>query len=115
MPIIETLENAVSQDLQTHYYKASYDQIKEVYLETLKRLGHDIVSVNDDYSEIFSEIPHFSVNAKIIMQTPKETSIDFYIDSEFLFGNKKKAINFMKEVYKDIEKKYEFKGVSLHR
>jgi hypothetical protein len=115
MPIIETLENAVSQDLQTHYYKASYDQIKEVYLETLKRLGHDIVSVNDDYAEIFSELPHFSVNAKIIMQTPKETSIDFYIDSEFLIGNTKKALKFMDTIYKSIEKKYELKGVSLHK
>ncbi len=115
MAQIETLENAKTQDLQTHYFKASYDQIKEVYLETLKRLNHDIVSVNDDFGEIFSEIPHFSVNAKIIMQNPKETSIDFYIDSEFLVGNGKKAITFMKEVYKDIEKKYELKGLSLHR
>lgn len=115
MPQIETQENAKINELQTHYFKASYDQIKEVYLETLKRLGHDIVSVNDDFCEIFSEIPHFSVNAKIIMQTPKETSIDFYIDSEFLFGSAKKAIKFMNEVYTDIEKKYELKGVSLHK
>lgn len=115
MPQIETLENAKISELQTHYFKASYDQIKEVYLQTLKRLGHEVVSVNDDFGEIFSEIPHFSVNAKIIMQNPKETSIDFYIDSEFLLGNTKKAIKFMEEVYKDIEKVYELKGVSLHR
>ena len=115
MPQIETLENAKISELQTHYFKASYDQIKEVYLKTLNRLGHEVVSVNDDFGEIFSEIPHFSVNAKIIMQNPKETSIDFYIDSEFLLGNKKKAIKFMEEVYKDIEKVYELKGVSLHR
>ncbi|MBR4496938.1 MAG: hypothetical protein IKP12_07395 [Acholeplasmatales bacterium] len=115
MPQIETLENAKISELQTHYFKASYDQIKEVYLKTLNRLGHEVISVNDDFGEIFSEIPHFSVNAKIIMQNPKETSIDFYIDSEFLLGNTKKAIKFMEEVYKDIEKVYELKGVSLHR
>ena len=115
MPQIETLENAKISELQTHYFKASYDQIKEVYLQTLNRLGHEVISVNDDFGEIFSEIPHFSVNAKIIMQNPKETSIDFYIDSEFLLGNTKKAIKFMEEVYKDIEKVYELKGVSLHR
>ncbi len=115
MPQIETLENAKITEFQTHYYKASYEQIKEVYLATIKRLGHDVVSVNDDYCEIFSEIPHFSVNAKIIQQTPKETSIDFYIDSEFLFASTKKALKFMDEVYKDIEKKYELKGLSLHK
>jgi len=115
MPQIETLENAKIYELQTHYYKASYEQIKEVYVETLKKLGHDVVSVNDDYCEVFSEIPHFSVNAKIIMQNPKETSIDFYIDSEFLIGNTKKALKFMDTIYKSIEKKYELKGVSLHK
>ena len=115
MATIETLENAKNPDLQTHYFKASYDQIKKVYLDTLKRLNHEIISVNDDFGEIFSEIPHFSVNAKIIMQNPKETSIDFYIDSEFLVGNGKKAQKFLNEVYKDIEKLYELKGLSLHR
>ncbi len=115
MPQFETSENAKIYELQTHYYKASYDQIKEVYLDTLKRLKHEIVSVNDDYCEIFSEIPHFSVNAKIIMQTPKETSIDFYIDSEYLLGNKRKTIKFIDTIYEDIEKKYELKGVSLNK
>ena len=115
MATIETSENAKEEILQTHYYKASYDNIKELYLEYLKKLGHHIESINDDYSEVFSTGPHISVTAKIIMQNPKETSIDFYIDSEFLVGNGKKAITFMKEVYKDIEKKYELKGLSLHR
>ena len=43
MPQIETLENAKIYELQTHYYKASYEQIKEVYLETLKRTKMKII------------------------------------------------------------------------
>jgi hypothetical protein len=65
--------------LQTHYYKASYDQIKKVYLDYLDELNHNVVSVNDDYTEVYSEIPHMEVIAKIIMQDPEETSIDFEI------------------------------------
>ena len=43
MAQIETLENAIKQDLQTHYYKASYDQIKEVYLETsIPYVSHNV-------------------------------------------------------------------------
>ncbi len=115
MAIIETKENATDPVLQTHYYKASYDQIKEVYLETVKRLHHKVLSMNDDYGEVFSETFHLSCTAKIIMQTPKETSIDFYIDSEYLFFSGKKAKKFITEVYTSIEKKYELKGLSLHK
>ena len=115
MIIIETSENAKSLNLQTHYYKASYQQIKALYLEILKSLGHNIVSDNDDYSEIYSEVPHMEVIAKIIMQDPKETSIDFYINSDFLVASKSKAFKFIETVLKKIEEKNEFKGVSLHK
>ena len=55
------------------------------------------------------------VIAKIIMQDPKETSIDFYINSDFLVASKSKAFKFIETVLKKIEEKYEFKGVSLHK
>ncbi len=115
MITIETSENAKDLKLQTHYYKASYQQIKSLYLEILESLGHTIVSDNDDYSEIYSEVPHMEVIAKIIMQDPKETSIDFYINSDFLLASKSKALKFIETVLKKIEEKYEFKGVSLHK
>ncbi|MGM9970129.1 MAG: hypothetical protein ACI35S_07015 [Anaeroplasma sp.] len=115
MAVIETGENMKGLVLQTHYYKASYEQIKGVYLKLLENLNHNIVSVNDDYTEIYSEIPHMEVIAKIIMQDPKETSIDFYINAEFLVGNKGKAEKFIQTIYAGIEKEYEFKGVSLHK
>lgn len=114
MAVVETKENETVDLLKTHYYKASYDQIKEAYLEILKSLHHNIVSVNDDFGEIFSEVSHLSCTAKIIMQTPKETSIDFYINAEYLFGSSKKAYKFINEVLTKIEKKYELKGLSLH-
>lgn len=114
MAIVETFENESIDLLKTHYYKASYDQMKELYLEIVKKLGHTVNSVNDDYSEIFTEVPHMAVTAKIIMQTPKETSIDFYISAEYLFGSAKKAYKFIQTVYNEIEKKYELKGLSLH-
>lgn len=65
MAVIETGENQTKLVLQTHYYKASYEQIKEVYLAILEELGHNVVSVNDDYTEVYSEIPHMEVIAKI--------------------------------------------------
>lgn len=115
MVTIETSENAKELVLQTHYYKASYSQIKTLYLELLDNLKYNVVSVNDDYSEIYAEAPHIEVITKIIMQDPKETSIDFYINADFLIGSKAKAIKFIQNVLTKIEEKYEFKGVALHK
>ena len=85
--------------LQTHYYKTNYENIRNIYLELLDELGHNVVSVNDDYHEIYSEIPHMEVIAKIIMQDPKETSIDFYINSDFMVGAKGKAEKFIEREF----------------
>lgn len=115
MAIFETKENSKDEALQTHYFKASYEEIKNAYVEIIKKLHHNILSINDDYGEIFSEIPHFTVTAKVIMQTPKETSIDFYISSEYLFANGSKAKKFLNNVYQTISKAYELKGVGLHK
>ena len=114
MYVLKTSERSGFDLTKTHYFKASYDQIKEVYLEYLKNNGYKIVSINDDYFEIYAEKPHMEVISKIIMQNPKETSIDFHINSEFLFGNKGKAIKVLSEALKYIENKYELKGLSLH-
>ena len=76
MASVETQEIAFKECLTTHYYKASYDQIKKVYLEILSDMKQHVISINDEYCEIFSENFAMSVTAKIIMQTPIETSID---------------------------------------
>ena len=115
MTVVETGENQKKLILQTHYYKASYDEVKKVYLAFIEEENHNIVSVNDDYTEIYSEIPHMEVIAKIIMQDPKETSIDFYINSDFMVGAKGKAEKFIERALAKIESQFEFKGVSLHK
>ncbi|MCR5349786.1 MAG: hypothetical protein K6E20_02220 [Acholeplasmatales bacterium] len=116
MATFETFENAKDLIFQTHYYKASYEQIKKVYLEYIDKLGHTVVSINDDYCEIYSEVPRFTVVAKIIQQDPLETSIDFSIIIESLMGGgRKKAEQFIDGALKLIEGSYEFKGVALHK
>ena len=114
MASIETQEMGLKQELTTHYYKASYDQIKALYLEILEDMKQKVVYINDEYCEIFSENFTMSVTAKIIMQTPIETSIDFFVNCESLFG-KTKSTKFFSEVYRRIERKYPLKGLGLHK
>lgn len=113
--IIETNERAAEELLQTHYYKTSYEKLKDFYLEFLDRMDINVVSIDDNYLEIYAEMPHMSIQAKIIEQTPVETSIDFYIDSEFLFGNKGRINKFLNTVYQELGKAFELKGLGLHK
>ena len=113
--VIKTSEFAQSEFYQTHYFKASYDEIKKLYLEILKELNYKIVNIDDNFLEIYAENTNMSIISKIIMQNPKETSIDFEIISEALFGGVKKANKFISYVYKKIEEKYELKGLALHK
>lgn len=115
MLTIETNEKQSQEALQTHYYKTSYEKLKDRYLEILRELQIRIISIDDNYLEIFAEKPHMTVMAKIIEQTPVETSIDFYISAEYLFGNKKKALEFLASVYQKLEKSFELKGLGLHK
>ncbi|MDE6407698.1 MAG: hypothetical protein K2K50_03740, partial [Anaeroplasmataceae bacterium] len=73
------------------------------------------ISIDDNYLEIYAEKPHMSIQAKIIEQTPVETSIDFYIDAEFLFGNKNKIYSLLTTIYQELGKSFEFKGLGLHK
>lgn len=113
--IVETKELESVDLLRTHYYRASYVEIKAVYLKIVNEMGYSVVSVNDDYNEIFAESSRMGITAKIIEQNPKETSIDFYITADYLFGSKRRAYNFIGIVLSEIQKKYQLKGISLHK
>ena len=95
------------------YINKQIEEDKQVIILTENNFR--IVSIDDSYSEIFAEQPHLSVQAKIIEQNPKETSIDFYISAEYLFGNRKKVNSFLTMVYANLEKAFELKGLGLHK
>jgi len=47
MTVVETGENQKKLILQTHYYKASYDQIKKVYLDYLDEFQNQLMFLQD--------------------------------------------------------------------
>ena len=111
--VVETCERGADLLLTTHYYKTSYEKIKEGYLKVLKDIKFDVVSIDDNYCEIFAEVPHMTVLAKITEKNPRETAIDFYIDAEYILFSKKKAYKFLEYVYYELGKQFELKGTGL--
>lgn len=114
MSIIETKENETNELLKTHYFKTSYEKMKFSYIEIVKKLNYHVVSIDDDFHEIFIERPHVTISAKIIEINPRETSIDFYINSEYMLFNRKKSLDFIHMVLTELGKSYELKGVALN-
>ena len=78
--VVETCERGASELVTTHYFKTSYEKSKEAYLEILNELGYDVISIDDNYCEVFAEVPHMTVLAKFTEQNPRETAVDFYIN-----------------------------------
>ena len=115
MAIIETNENQSLDLLKTHYFNCSYNSLKNAYLDILEKMGHHIISVNDDYCEIFSEIGKMEITAKLIMQNPLSTSIDFTISSFYILSSVSKAHKFIQRTLDELEAKIQLKGISLYK
>ena len=113
--VVETNERGFTELLTTHYYKTSYDKLKEAYLRILDQLRYRVISIDDNYYEIFAEIPHMTVLAKFTEQNPRETAIDFYVNAEFILFSNKRALTFIGTVYNELEKEFELKGTGLHK
>ena len=112
--IYETNENDQYDVFKTHSYKASSDQIKQAVLDWANNKNYQLVSWDDDFNEGSFVLPHMNLTVKIIMQNPRETSIDLFIESTYLFGNKKKSVALFMEIYDMLANKFEFKGLGLH-
>ena len=113
--VVETCERGASELVTTHYFKTSYEKSKAAYLEILNELGYDVISIDDNYCEVFAEVPHMTVLAKFTEQNPRETAVDFYINAEYLLFSKKKALTFIEIAYTELESRFELKGTGLRK
>lgn len=112
--IYETNEVDSFEVFKTHYYKTSYEKLKTAFLEYAKANGYTLIAWDDNYCEGRVESRSINITAKIIMQNPLETSIDFSFECISLFGGKKKMIAELENIYSFLAKKFEFKGLGLH-
>ncbi len=112
---IETRENGNNELIQTHYYKTSYDNIKKALVDYLTKNQYSVSEFNDDYGEAIATKGYLSVTIKIIMQNPRETSVDFFVEYYGFLGRKKKVNSFLMDMYNYLGKQFEFKGLGLHQ
>ena len=112
-PSCETRELHVDPSLRTRYYRNNFRQV----VEALRKLAEDnhleVRDVNEIHHEIYLIGNGFDCIVTVVQVTPVEAGIDFKINmfNSIGFGRpKKKAI----QLYEELKKLLNFKGVSLH-
>ena len=101
----ETKEDHMYETLRTHYYRARLEEAKKEVLDLIER---------EKYSEIYYETPSYNCTVTLIATTPVEIAIDFRVTTyNFIsFGKGKKVIE---NLYKDLDSKLSYKGISLYK
>lgn len=110
----ETNEVDNLEIFKTHYYKTNYEKLKEAIIEYAKSNNFEVQTWNDEFAEGCISNGKITLTIKIIMQNPRETSIDFFIEVYKFLGGKKQAQEVLQSIYSFLGKKFEFKGLGLH-
>lgn len=111
----ETNEIHYIPSLRTRYYRDRIDKVKEVIKEMILKVENGkIIASNDMYNELIVECRKYSATFTIIAPHAGETAVDIKIKTykTIGFGRGK---TYIEEIYKYLDSKLQFKGVSLYK
>lgn len=113
MAVYETKDIHKFDELKTRYFANSYEQCKTAVLDVAKKLGYEVLNVDDRYNEIYISGKKYSIVIKIVSFNPRDTGVDFYVQSLGMLdlGKGKKHIVMW---YDELAKGLQFKGIALH-
>ncbi|MFW5913747.1 MAG: hypothetical protein ACOCSM_01665 [Bacillota bacterium] len=110
----ETKETHFVQTLRTRYYKHSSKEILDLLESYFKKSKDASVKTRDDeHGELFAEGRRFHIIVTVHSFTPRETSVDFKVQTYRLVGaHRPKKI--IQTIYAYLDKNLTLKGVALH-
>lgn len=110
----ETSDTSSYQTLKTHYYRSKYEDSKNALINIINDKKGIILDDNIDFQELLFETKDYSCIVKFTTITPYEIAVDFKITTfNFLgLGKGKKEIE---DLYRLLDNKLQFKGVSLYK
>lgn len=102
---LSTEENSSDQNLRPHYYLNDYQTIKKRILEVAETLKYTVISIDDNYHEIFLENRGYAdIIVTIVRSAASGTRIDLKVNIQaaISLGTGEKII---KEFYKALDPK----------
>lgn len=109
----ETREVHQVLGLRSRYYKTNYAKAKACILDYVKDLNAQVKNIDDAHREIFLQGGRFHIIFSMVQVTPIETSIDIKVEQYGLMGMHRPRKKIL-EIYKYLDEKLPYKGVSLH-
>ncbi|MFW6284874.1 MAG: hypothetical protein ACOC2X_00705 [Bacillota bacterium] len=110
----ETNETHPFRSLRTRYYKHSSKEVLDL-LETYFEKSKDanVKTRDDEHGELFAEGSRFHIIVSVHSFTPRETSVDFKVQTYRLYGaHRPKKI--IRTIYAYLDNNLTLKGVALH-
>ena len=106
---VSTYENANDKDLCSHVYLNDYQTVKHHIIQAVEILGYKVVSIDDNYHEIFVEMKNVQdVIFSIVRVGVSSCRVDLTVNVEraISFGA---APRIIKEVYSQLDKRLHYK------
>jgi hypothetical protein len=110
----ETGENHYLENLKTRYYRARNEEVKKVIDELIIAEKGVLKAKNDNFCEIFYECPEYSCTVVVISPRPTETAVDLNVTTYKILPFEKPT-KIIDRIYKYLDSKLPFKGVSLYK
>lgn len=110
----ESSEDNSVKELKTRYYRNKYSEVIEVIHDLIKAEKGEIKAENENFLEIYFETIDYSCTATIVGIRPTETAVDFKVTTYKLIPNGK-GKKIIERLYKYLDSKLSFKGVSLFK
>lgn len=109
----ETRELHTDSELRTRYYRNSQKDCIKVIQNLQEVIGYEVKDINEAHGEIYILSNGYDMILTLTKITPIETGIDVKVNYFTYVGlgrPKKRAI----ELYRELDKALNFKGVALH-
>lgn len=109
----ETSDIHLKPVLQTHYYRAGYEETKSAILKLIREYKGKNIITNDQYQEISFQASGYSCVFSVINMRPTESAVDIKISfNMFSLGRGPKLIE---KMYQRLNQLLPFKGTSLYK
>lgn len=92
-----------NERLLTHYYRNDFKTTKNAIINVAKKMGYEVVDVNEQYKEILISNMNSDITISIIEISYFEQSVDLHIITHYLISMGR-GIKHIEEFYAELDK-----------
>ncbi len=92
-----------NERLLTHYYRNDYKTTKNAVLDVAKKMGYDVIDINEQYKEILISNMTSEITVSVIEISYYEQAVDLHIITHYLLS-RGRGITEIEDFYKELDR-----------